>query len=57
MRRPYGGIVSEGAEDTKPLRDWLVWRSALLTKRLMQLLSNLLINQSAFASKLPRGHL
>jgi hypothetical protein len=30
---------------------------SLLTKRLMQLLSNLLINQSAFASKLPRGHL
>ncbi|KMY03886.1 hypothetical protein V476_23260 [Pseudomonas syringae KCTC 12500] len=30
---------------------------SLLTKRLMQPLSNLLINQSAFASKLPRGHL
>ncbi len=98
MRRPYGGIVSEGSADTcivgltgaairvaheetdaaagyllisKPAfasklaptggicgSDECAYVGvSLLTKRLMQPLSNLLINQSAFASKLPRGHL
>lgn len=32
MHKLCGGIVTEGAEDTKPLRDWPGWRFALLTK-------------------------